>query len=88
MPLNAFQIVEGKIDNISKGKGIIYINFGQNYRTDFTLLAAPKDLIAFRQRNIDMNALAGRSVRVRGWVYERNGPAMDLTTPLQLEILD
>jgi len=32
--------------------------------------------------------LEGRRVRVRGWIYERNGPTMDLTHPEQVEMLD
>ena len=29
----------------------------------------------------------GKRVRVRGWIDERNGPAMDLTHPEQVELL-
>ena len=83
-----FQIVEGVVHDIQKGKGVIYINFGSDYRKDFTLFIAPKELKKFRDGTIDIMKLKGTQLRVRGWVYERNGPAMDLTAAQQIEILN
>lgn len=86
-PEGSFQIVQGVVKNIEKRKGAVYINFGDDYRTDFTLLAAPKDLAGFRKAGKDLLALKDRKIEVRGWLYNRNGPAMDLTETGQLEIM-
>jgi hypothetical protein len=32
--------------------------------------------------------LAGRRVEVRGWVEERNGPAIEVVRPEQIEFVD
>ena len=66
----------------------IFLNFGADWRTDFTATLASKDRRTFLAAGIDPMTLDGRRVRVRGWLYDRNGPAIDLTHPEQLEILD
>ena len=32
--------------------------------------------------------LAGRRVEVRGWIEERNGPAIEVARPEQIELVD
>ena len=68
-------------------KGRAYLNFGQDWRTDFTFSISPRDRRRFEQQGVDLAGLAGRRVRARGWVTLRNGPLIQLTHPEQLEIL-
>ena len=81
-----FMIVTGRVQDIAKRKGVSYINFGQDWKTDFTLQLTKDNARAF-PRGFDLDGLRGKTIRVRGWVSERNGPMIDLTYPEQIEIL-
>ena len=42
----------------------------------------------FRTARFDVKKLAGKRVRVRGWVELYNGPEMEIATPAAIETLD
>ena len=42
----------------------------------------------FRDARFDVKKLAGKRVRVRGWVELYNGPEMQIATPTAIETLD
>jgi hypothetical protein len=65
-----------------------YINFGADYKTDFTVTVGPDDMKLFRQARFDVKKLAGKHVRVRGWVELYNGAEMEISTPTAIQILD
>ena len=84
----SFQAVEGIVTTATTYKGRAYINFGADYRTDFTVTVAPADMKLFRAARFDVKTLAGKRVRVRGWVEIYNGPEMEIATPTAIERLD
>jgi endonuclease YncB( thermonuclease family) len=86
--VGSFQIVEGSVVTASVTRGRAFINFGADYRTDFTVTIAPEDMRTFRQAKFDVEALAGKRIRVRGWVEFYNGPEITLTTPAAIEVLE
>jgi endonuclease YncB( thermonuclease family) len=83
-----FQTVEGTVTTATTYKGRGYINFGADYRTDFTVTVAPVDMKTFRSARFDVRKLAGKRVRVRGWVELYNGPEMEIATPAAVETLN
>jgi len=83
-----FEIVEGTVETASLYKGRAYINFGPDYRTDFTVTVAPEDMKAFRAARLDVKTLAGKRIRVRGWVELYNGPEMEIAIPAAIEALN
>lgn len=86
--LGSIQIVEGRVVDVTALRdGPIYINFGIDYRTDFTVRIEASDHERFIAQNIDLEALLGQRVRVRGWLYEQNGPMMRIDHPARIEIL-
>lgn len=85
--LDTFQLVEGKVQNVAVVRGRAYLNFGADWRTDFTVAIEPADLRAFRDAGLDPRVLEGRRVRVRGWLKSMNGPMIQATHPEQIEIL-
>jgi micrococcal nuclease len=87
-PAEGFHLVEGAIAAPSKVKGDVYLNFGADWRTDFTVLIPRKSLRLFREARLDPLSLTGQRVRVRGWVFARNGPMIEATHPEQIELLD
>lgn len=83
--VDSFQIVEGIITQTAEVRGQTYLNFGANYRTDFTITIARKHKKNFKA--VDLLALEGARVRVRGWIELMNGPMIWMSHPERLEIL-
>lgn len=86
--LDSWQIVEGRVADAAVVRGTGYLNFGLDWRNDFTFRIESDARRAFRRDGIEVEALSGRRVRGRGWVYPTNGPMIDLTHPAQLEVLE
>lgn len=86
--LDSWQIVEGRVVDAAVIRGTGYLNFGLDWRTDFTFRIESDARRAFKRAGIDPVGLTGLRVRGRGWVYPTNGPMIDLTHPAQLEVLE
>ncbi len=82
-----FQLVTGRVVDAARVKGKTYLNFGANWRDDFTITLNNKTHRLFEKTAIDPLALTGKLLRVRGWIKKRNGPEIIATHPEQLEIL-
>ena len=59
--------------NVGQGSSWLYLNFAGDWHSDFTISIARKDAAAFAADGLDPPALAGKHVRVRGWLAWRNG---------------
>lgn len=86
--LDSFQIVEGRVVDAAAVRGTAYLNFGTDWRRDFTFRLRPPARRALLRAGLDPASLVGRRVRGRGWVFPANGPMIDLTHRAQLEVLD
>lgn len=86
--VDSFQIVEGIITSTADVRGRIYMNFGADYKTDFTIAIAKEDRKRFKKAAFNPVELTGARVRVRGWIELTNGPMIWLDHPERLEILD
>ncbi len=86
--VDSVQIVEGIVISAAEVRGTIYLNFGSDYKTDFTIAVSKKSRKAFKREVYDLLDLIGARVRVRGWIELRNGPIIWLSLPQRLEILD
>ena len=86
--LGTFQLIEGRIVNAADVKGNVYLNFGSDWCTDFTISISKKSRRLFDKASLDPAAWTRRSVRVRGWLTKRNGPMVRATHPEQIELLD
>jgi micrococcal nuclease len=85
--IHTYQLVEGKVVAVGQGAGRIYLNFAEDWRRDFTVSVARKDVDAFAAAGIDLKELAGKTIRVRGWLQWRNGPMIEATHPEQIELV-
>jgi endonuclease YncB( thermonuclease family) len=86
--IGTFQIVEGKIISARIGRERAFLNFGPDYRTDFTVTIAARDKKRLAKEGIDPAVWTGKTVRVRGWLSLLNGPEIELTHAEQIELLD
>ncbi|MHC8508220.1 MAG: thermonuclease family protein [Rhodospirillales bacterium] len=84
----AFQLVEGRVQAAETVKGRTYLNFGADWRTDFTVYIESRNRKVFKQAGFDAAAMIGVWVRARGWLHIKNGYAVRATHPEQIEILD
>jgi len=83
----SFAFVSGKVVKAERIKNFVYLNFGSDWRTDFTVAIAAHDLHFFRKADRDPLELEGKTIRVRGWVKRNFGPMITVTHPAQMEVL-
>jgi len=83
--LGEFHVVEGPITRIFDARTATYLNFGEHWQTDFSVTIAGRPRKQFK--DILATLHEGSRVRVRGTLYEENGPMLKLSHPAQLELL-
>ena len=72
--LGQFIVAEGQIVATTTSGGLVYWDFGPNWRQDFTVSLPQSQAPA-------PDAWVGQTVRVRGWLRRLNGPRLDLSHP-------
>ncbi|MDX1484936.1 MAG: thermonuclease family protein [Alphaproteobacteria bacterium] len=86
--IGTFQLVEGRVRKTAVVRRWAYVNFGADWRRDFTISIRRRDLRAFRRAfGKRLERLEGRRIRVRGWLRLRNGPMIEATHREQIEVL-
>jgi endonuclease YncB( thermonuclease family) len=88
IPRDGFELVEGRVRDVTTVRGRTYINFGDDWKSDFTLSVAPKVRRLFEREGYVLENLEGLTIRARGWIKSYNGPMIELTHPEQIEIID
>lgn len=86
--IGTFQIVEGKVLSVAMSKGRTFVNFGADYRTDFTVTLSPRDRKRLAKDGLDPATWTQKQVRVRGWLSRLNGPEVELTHTAQIQIIE
>ena len=81
-----FHIVAGKVKNVSRTKTAVYLNFGDDWKTDFTARIGKSVLSKNAAWASKLEAMQGHEIAVRGWIERRNGPMIDVIDPAQIEI--
>jgi micrococcal nuclease len=77
-----FRIVQGRVLRVAPTDRYVYLNFGADWRADFTVRVRRAELAG-----VDLEQLAGRLVEVRGVVLEAGGPLIELSHPEQMQVL-
>ena len=85
--VGSFQLVEGRVVEAARVRGRVYLNFGADWKTDFTISVMPKAWKLFEAAGIAPGDYEGRRLRVRGWLKSLNGPMITATHPEQIEVL-
>lgn len=84
--VDSFQIVEGRVTEAVRVGRRIYLNFGDDWRSDFTVSFSTRLLPRFEAAGLAPLSLAGQVIRVRGWIISYNGPMIDVDHPEQIEV--
>jgi micrococcal nuclease len=85
---NSYQIVAGRIAHVAQTKSRTYINFGEDWHTDFTAGIRASVWRARPEQAKALAALEGKAVEVRGWIEYRNGPYIEITDLDQITPID
>ncbi|MDG1997035.1 MAG: thermonuclease family protein [Emcibacteraceae bacterium] len=83
---NSFQVISGRILDVAEVRSNTYLNFGDDYKNDFTIVVPNRVKKMFEKLDINLANLEGKNIFVRGWLKYYNGPSIDLTHPEQLII--
>lgn len=88
--MGMFQLVEGMVTGSGGDKAHIYLNFGPDYRTDFTVRIARKDLKHFKAAGITkpQEFYKGKRVRVHGMVRPVYGAMVMVSHPAEIEVVE
>lgn len=85
--IGGFHLIEGVVRRAGKFGSRIFLNFDDDFRTDFTATAASTVHRRWVREGFDLLALNEKRLRIRGYVLAINGPSIELKHPLQTERL-
>jgi endonuclease YncB( thermonuclease family) len=85
---DSFQLVEGRVLAVERKAGRTFLNFGEDWRSDFTVAIDARLRRQMAARGLDPASLQGKMVRVRGWIRSRNGPLIEPVRPEQIEVVE
>jgi hypothetical protein len=83
-----YVLVRGRVRAVARAAEFVYLNFGEDWRRDFTVRADASDAARFARQGLDLERLEGREIVVRGLLFEANGPMIELAHPAQIEVME
>ncbi|HPD60388.1 MAG TPA: thermonuclease family protein [Thermodesulfobacteriota bacterium] len=82
-------VVQGTIVSVNIGREKVYLHFGKNWENDFTGIIYKNNLENFPWRSKDLaRSFLGRKVKIYGFVKNSEGPAIIISAPSQVDILN
>lgn len=82
-----FQIIRGTVLSSNPVAGKVYLNFGHDWSTDFTINVPNKLVPLYQSNGLPINQLANHEIEVRGWVEWSGGPKIIITGQNQIRLL-
>lgn len=76
--IGRFAVVEGRVLAADEVRGLGYLNFGEDWREDFTIRLPRPALRQLEAQERRIEHFAGRRVSVRGWVFYSGGPMIEV----------
>jgi endonuclease YncB( thermonuclease family) len=83
-----YERVIGTVASIGRTKTTTYLNFGTDWKSDFTVRIGKAVLGSNPEFARMVDTLPSKTVVVRGWIERRNGPLIDIADLSQIEILE
>lgn len=85
---NSYQIVMGTVQRVTVSRNRVYVDFGSDWREDFTAGLALNGRLEGGEVTKRLQAFVGRRVEARGWVERRFGPYIEIWDERQIEPVD
>jgi len=87
-PPGRYTIVVGRVREAAKVGGTLYLNFGQDWRSDFTLRLRWPARRRFPPAQREAEWWTGRELEMRGMLESYNGPMITASHPAQIRLLE
>jgi endonuclease YncB( thermonuclease family) len=84
--IGQFALVEGRVRGVGERRERTYLNFGPDWKTDFTITIPKRTWAVLRERGVSAASLKGARVRARGIIEEWQGVALEITAADMLEV--
>jgi endonuclease YncB( thermonuclease family) len=91
-----FALVAGTVTTVHESGATLYLNFGRRWSRDFAVTIRKRNEQKFTAAGLDLKALAGRMVEVRGWIEARaatgggdafwRAPWIEAAYPVQVQL--
>ena len=78
-----FALVRGRVQSFYQSYDDRYLNFGPDWKTDFTLRIPRR----YWKQFPDTKKFVGKNIEARGMIHTRNGPMITVLFPGQIEVL-
>jgi hypothetical protein len=85
--IGRFVLVEGPVRSVGEREHRTYLNFGSDWTSDFTITIPKRTWSLMLERGLTAKALTGRTIRARGILEDRQGPALTVTVPEMIETI-
>jgi hypothetical protein len=85
--IGSFVLVEGRVRSIGERPQRIYLNFGEHWAEDFTIIIPRRTWKLMVERGLDSAALKGQRIRARGILEPWQGAALTIIVPEMIERL-
>ena len=76
--IGRFALVEGRVLAADEVRGVGYLNFGEDWREDFTIRLPRSVVRQLEAEGRTIEQFAGRQVMARGWVFYSGGPMIEV----------
>jgi len=87
MRTGLYERVAGRVVSVGHGECLVFIDFGRNFRQDFTILVSQAIAEQLAQEGRPVDELVGSQVEVRGMVEESGGPAIRLNDAAEIAVV-
>ncbi len=82
-----YEIIQGQVKDVAQVRNIIYLNFGDDWREDFTVRVLVKRGGNEAELSYEvLKNLEGHQIEVRGWLFAAGGPMIEATFPGQIRL--
>tara|TARA_R110002073_G_scaffold58777_2_gene148695 strand:+ start:4871 stop:5722 length:852 start_codon:yes stop_codon:yes gene_type:complete len=85
---NRFQLVQAIVRHVAKVRGTYYLNFGDDWKTDFTIVIKSPAARLFHKTGHAPESYKNKKIEIRGWLKTYNGPMIEASHPEQIMIID
>ncbi|MCF7873099.1 MAG: thermonuclease family protein [Candidatus Omnitrophica bacterium] len=87
--INQIRTVKGKVLTTYQSNKCTYLNFGPDYKTDFTVVIFNNTLDYFHQNGINpADFYRGKTIEVSGRIREYNGPEIIINSPEEIRVIE
>lgn len=86
--IGRFVLVEGRIASVGERRQQTYLNFGEHWADDFTIVIPQRTWKAMTGKGLGASAWRGRWIRARGILQSWQGTALTIVIPEAIERID